>query len=48
MMFLFAKLTKEIIFVRTIFLFIYTVNALWEDAYTCQVNVVNCQTSSFR
>ena len=32
-------LTKEIIFVCTVFLFLYTVNALWEDAYTCPINV---------
>ncbi len=39
-------LTKEIIFVCTVFLFLYTVNALWEDAYTCPINVVNCTTKS--
>ena len=39
-------LTKEIIFVCTVFLFLYTVNALWEDAYTCPINAVNCTTKS--
>ena len=39
-------LTKEIIFVCTVFLFLYTVNALWEDAYTCTINAVNCTTKS--
>ena len=28
------------------FSFIYTVNDLWEDAYTCPVNVMNCTTES--
>ena len=39
-------LTKEIIFVCTVFLFLYTVNALWEDPYTCPINAVNCTTKS--
>ena len=28
------------------FSFIYTVNALREDAYTCPINAVNCTTKS--
>ena len=28
------------------FSFIYAVNDLWEDAYTCPVNVMNCTTKS--
>ena len=39
-------LTKEIIFVCTVFLFLYTVNALWEDAYTCPIYAVNRTTES--
>ena len=38
-------LTKEIIFVCTVFLFLYTVNALWEDAYTCPIYAMNQGTS---
>ena len=39
-------LTKEIIFVCTVFLFLYTVNALWEDAYICPIYAMNCTTES--
>ena len=28
------------------FSFIYVTNALWEDAYTCPINAVNCTTKS--
>ena len=39
-------LTKEIIFVCTVFLFLYTVNALWEDAYTCPIYAMKRTTGS--
>ena len=28
------------------FSFIYAVNDLWEDAYTCPINAMNCTTES--
>ena len=28
------------------FSFIYVTNGLWEDAYTCPINAVNCTTKS--
>ena len=42
MMFLFAKLTKEIIFVCTVFLFIYAVTDLCMDSYICPALRYEC------
>ena len=46
MMFLFAKLTKEIIFVCTIFLFIYTVTDLCTDFISALLYVMNAVTKA--
>ena len=46
MIFLLAKLTKEIIFVCTFFLFLYIVNDLWNAVYTCPANIMNRTTKS--
>ena len=46
MMFLFAKLTKEIIFVCTIFLFIYTVTDLCTDFIFALLYVMNAATKA--
>ena len=42
MMFLFAKLTKEIIFVCTIFLFLYAVTDLCMYSYICPALRYEC------